>query len=124
MSLLARSWRTSVVIATCALVGCASNGSASDPHALATLTVHIAAFGGPPRIGGGMALSDAPQRGKKVTAIDTNGGEHTAWTDTAGIATMHLAAGSYTVSGYCLRPRPIVLQAGRISRIEVPCQVP
>jgi hypothetical protein len=117
------------------LAGCTSGGS--DPgggagrgggsrDALATLTVHIALFGGPMRPDGGMALSDSPAGSENVTTVDAAGRKIRARTNADGVTTLRLKPGRYTVfSTYCgTDPRHVVLSAAHTVRVQIDCAVP
>jgi len=119
-----------LLITMLALAGCArgnaDHGRGSGSASLAGLTVHIGLFGGPARLGGGMALSHSPAQMENVTAVDEAGHEFVAQTDEYGVATLHLAAGPYTVfSTGCGDGRHhVVLTTTRITRVQIHCAIP
>lgn len=115
-----------VIICVCLLAACTSGGSDSDTPPRPTLKVHVGLFGGPAMPGGGMALSDSPAENVNVTAVGANGQKHRVRTDAAGIATMYLSSGTYTVySTYCgTRSQHVVLRTGHTSQVQIRCAVP
>ena len=113
-----------LLIAAAALAGC---GSDAPPAAPATdLTVHVAVFGGPMRPDGGMAASNVPQRGARITITDSSGRAWSARTDRGGIASFAVPDGKYVVHAPCqpADPAPVLVRAGNPVRMQVRCYVP
>jgi hypothetical protein len=126
-----RQRRVLVLLSAAAvLAGCTGggpdSGGSSGGVALATLTVHIGLFGGPARLGGGMALSNSPAQNENVTAVDAAGVRSRTQTDANGVAMLSLAPGRYTVfSTYCgTGPHRVVLSANRTTRVQIDCPIP
>jgi hypothetical protein len=76
------------------LAGCTT----SDHEQSATLTVHVGLFGGPPRPGGGMADSNAPQPNAPIAVTDVLGSTRHAVTDASGLASFSVRPGRYTIT--------------------------
>lgn len=114
--------------AAAVLAACTSGPGSQHPDpSPATLQVHIGLFGGPPRPGGGMALSDAPQRNARVVVTNEAGRKWTAKTDAAGLATFSVQPGRYDVASPPCGPasaRHVTVEAGQVARVEVRCAVP
>lgn len=117
-------------VGAAAVLAACTSGSGSqhrpDPSP-ATLQVHIGLFGGPPRPGGGMALSDAPQPNASVVVTNEAGRKWTAKTDSAGLATFSVQPGPYDVASPPCGPasaRRVTVEAGQAARVEVRCAVP
>lgn len=99
---------------------------AEEPQ-VATLRVHIGLFGGPSTSQGKMALRNSPAGNENVTAVSEAGQQFTGVTDAAGVATMHLAPGTYSVfSTYCGvgDPATISLIADESRRVQIVCPIP
>lgn len=90
------------------------------------LTVHVGAFGGPARPDGGMALSDAPQPGVRITVTDAAGHAMTRGTDRGGRATFTVAPGRYVVaSSECGPTTPRRVTVARVPvTVNIICAIP
>ena len=87
---------TALALAAAGAAGCASQaGNAVSSGPAGTLRVTVIQAGGPPLPGGKTQASPIADTEVKVTA---GGASSTAETDKAGIATFHLAYGTYLVS--------------------------
>lgn len=94
----------------------------STGSSTASITAHVALFGGPVTPAGGMALNGAPAVGVNVTARAASGATWTATTDTRGEATLVVPPGSYEVFSNC-GTKHVVAQAETATALSLDCQV-
>jgi hypothetical protein len=118
-------------MAMAVLAGCASRDAGFDtrlpmPAArVGLLTVHVGLFGGPPRRGGGMALSNAPEASAPVSLTADSGRTWSAKTDRSGLTRFAVPADRYTVSSsFCGAPQHVTIVAGKRAYVQLACAIP
>jgi hypothetical protein len=105
------------------------NGSAAHSpkpavHA-GVLAVHVGAFGGPPRLGGGMGASNAPESNAPVSVVAATGRTWTVTSGRDGIASLSVPAGQYRVSSpSCGSPHRVTVVAGKRAYAQIVCVIP
>lgn len=108
------------------LAGCTSSQMGPvHPHA-PTLDVHLGLFGGPVRLDGHMADSNAPDPHSPIVVTDNTGHTWTTNTGDDGIAAFFVQPGAYTVTSPTCGsgPEHVTVRSTHTAHVQIRCDIP